>query len=52
VSSETIIFIGVIVYLAIMLLIGILASKRANTSSSEFIVAGRNMPIWLCSTTI
>ena len=51
-SSETIIFIGVIVYLAIMLLIGILASKRANTSSSEFIVAGRNMPIWLCSTTI
>lgn len=51
-SSETIIFIGVGFYLVIMLVIGILASKRAGKSSSAFIVAGRNMPIWLCSTTI
>lgn len=51
-SSETIIFIGVACYLVIMLVIGIYASKRAGASSSSFIVAGRNMPIWLCSTTI
>ena len=51
-SSETIIFIGVACYLVIMLVIGIYASKRAGASSSSFIVAGRNMPIWLCSTPI
>lgn len=51
-SSETIIFIGVGFYLVIMLCIGIAASKRAGKSSSAFIVAGRSMPIWLCSTTI
>lgn len=51
-SSETIIFVGVGGYLVIMLGIGIFASKRAGASSSAFIVAGRNMPIWLCSTTI
>lgn len=51
-STETIIFIGVACYLVMMLVIGVFAAKRASSSSSDFIVAGRNMPIWLCSTTI
>ena len=51
-SNETIIFIGVSIYLVIMLGIGIYASKRASISTSDFIVAGRRMPIWICSATI
>ncbi len=50
-SSETIIFIGVATYLAIMLCIGVLASKKAD-STANFIVAGRRMPIWIGSATI
>ncbi len=50
-STETIIFIGVAVYLAMMLVIGAYASKKANTAAN-FIVAGRRMPIWICSATI
>ena len=50
-STENIIFTGVIVYLVMMLVIGIYASKRAS-SAANFIVAGRRMPIWICSATI
>jgi len=50
-STETIIFIGVAIYLVIMLSIGAYATKRA-TSATNFIVAGRRMPIWICSATI
>jgi len=50
-STETIIFIGVGAYLAIMLYIGIRASKKAD-STENFIVAGRRMPIWIGSATI
>ncbi|MCZ6777415.1 MAG: hypothetical protein O7F16_00490, partial [Acidobacteria bacterium] len=50
-STETIIFIGVAVYLAMMLVIGAYASKKSNTAAN-FIVAGRRMPIWICSATI
>ena len=50
-STETVIFIGVGIYLLIMLSIGVYAAKRA-TSATNFIVAGRRMPIWICSTTI
>jgi SSS family solute:Na+ symporter len=51
VSTETIIFIGVGIYLVVMLSIGALAAKRAG-SVADFIVAGRRMPIWICSATI
>ncbi len=34
-----------------MLVIGALASKKAN-SAANFIVAGRRMPIWICSATL
>ena len=50
-STEAIIFTGVGIYLAIMLVIGIYASKRAN-STADFIVSGRRMPIWICSFTL
>ncbi len=50
-STETIIFIGVAIYMVIMLCIGILASKKAD-STENFIVAGRRMPIWIGSATI
>jgi len=50
-STETTIFIGVGIYLAIMLYIGVRASKKADTTEN-FIVAGRGMPIWIGSATI
>ncbi|MCZ6854661.1 MAG: sodium:solute symporter family protein [Gammaproteobacteria bacterium] len=50
-STETIIFIGVAVYLTMMLVVGAYASKKSNTTAN-FIVAGRRMPIWICSATI
>jgi len=50
-SSEAIIFTGVAIYLVIMLVIGILASKKAG-SAEDFIVAGRKMPLWIGSATI
>ncbi len=50
-STEATIFIGVAIYLAIMLYIGVRASKKADTTEN-FIVAGRGMPIWIGSATI
>jgi SSS family transporter len=50
-STETIIFIGVAVYLVIMLYIGIRAAKSTE-STEDFIVAGRKMPLWIGSATI
>ena len=50
-NTETIIFIGVGIYLLAMLFIGAYATKRA-TSATNFIVAGRRMPIWICSATL
>ena len=50
-STEAIIFIGVAVYLVMMLGIGVYASKKAD-SPENFIVAGRRMPIWIMSATI
>ncbi len=50
-STETIIFMGVAVYLAMMLGIGVYASRKAD-SPENFIVAGRRMPIWVLSATI
>ena len=50
-STETIIFIGVGLYLAVMLIIGIYASRKSG-STANFIVAGRRLPIWIGSATI
>jgi SSS family transporter len=50
-STENIIFIGVAIYLVMMIIIGAYASKKAG-SADNFIVAGRNMPLWICGATI
>lgn len=50
-STEAIIFTGVGIYLIMMLIIGIYASKQAG-SAADFIVSGRRMPIWICSVTL
>jgi SSS family transporter len=50
-STETIIFTGVGLYLVMMLAIGIYATKRTG-STANFIVAGRRMPIWILGATI
>jgi len=50
-STETIIFIGVGLYLAVMLIIGIYASQKSD-STANFIVAGRRLPVWIGSATI
>ena len=50
-TTETIIFLGVVAYMLIMLGVGYYASKRSH-SVTEFMVAGRGMPIWLCSMTV
>ena len=50
-STQTTIFIGVGVYIVIMIAVGIYAAKKTH-SASEFIVAGRSLPLWLLTTTI
>lgn len=50
-STETTVFIGVAIYIVVMLVVGVFASGRTNTIT-EFIVAGRGLPVWLCSATI
>lgn len=50
-STEAIIFTGVGIYLVVMLVIGIWASKHTG-STENFIVAGRRMPLWIASATL
>ena len=50
-TIETVIFLGVVAYMLIMLGVGYYASKRSH-SVTDFMVAGRGMPIWLCSMTV
>ena len=50
-SDQTIIFIGVAIYMVIMLGVGFYASKKSH-SVTDFMVAGRGLPIWLCSMTV
>ena len=50
-STQATIFTGVAIYLVMMLIIGIWASRRTG-STANFIVAGRRLPIWIGSATI
>lgn len=50
-NTGTAIFTGVAVYMLVMIAVGFYASRRTHTVA-EFVVAGRGMPVWLCSTTI
>jgi SSS family solute:Na+ symporter len=50
-SSQTVIFIGVAMYVVLMLAVGVWASKR-YTMTAEFMVAGRSMPMLLLTGSI
>jgi len=50
-TTETLILLGVGLYMTIMAVIGFVAS-RGSHSLTDFVVAGRNMPLWLCSVSI
>ena len=50
-SERALIFVGIGVYIVAMLAIAYFASRRTRTVS-DFIVAGRSMPLWLCTTTL
>ncbi len=50
-STQAIIFTGVVIYLVVMLIVGIFAAKQADTADN-FMVAGRRMPIWICAATL
>ena len=50
-STQSIILAGVGLYVLLMLLVGAYASRRTH-SLVEFAVAGRRLPLWLCTTTI
>ena len=50
-STQAMILCGVAVYMMAMLAVGYLASKRTR-SVAEFMVAGRGLPVWLCSITV
>ncbi len=50
-SDQLIVLSGVGVYVVGMLIVGALASRRVK-DSDDFIVAGRRLPLWLCSATL
>ena len=51
VDNQLIILSGVGVYLVVMLVIGVYAARRTG-SPEDFVVAGRALPLWLCSATV
>ncbi len=50
-TTENIIFTGVALYMLLMIGVGFYASKKTHTVT-EFMVAGRGLPVWLCSVTV
>jgi Na+/proline symporter len=50
-ANETVIFIGVSIYMLIMLGVGAYASKKTH-SLTEFMIAGRGMSLGVCSLTV
>jgi SSS family transporter len=50
-DTPTVILIGVAAYIALMIGIGIWSARKTH-SVAEFAVAGRNLPLWLCTATV
>lgn len=50
-SSQTIILTGVSTYLVLMLGVGLYAARKTQ-SFTDFVVAGRSMPLWLCGVSV
>ena len=50
-ATETLVLLGIGIYILFMLAVGAFAS-RSTHSITDFIVAGRNMSLWICSVSI
>ena len=50
-TSQTIILVGVCVYVLLMLAVGMFAARK-STSMQDFAVSGRNMSLTVCSVSI
>lgn len=50
-TSQTIFWIGIGIYLAAMLFIGFLCSRKVN-SMNDYLVAGRRLPLWMATATL
>ncbi len=50
-STETVIFIGVAIYIAMMAGVAVYASRKTH-SATEFVLAGRSLGLGLCTTTV
>ena len=50
-STQVVILIGVAIYVVVMIAIGVYASSKSHTVT-EFAVAGRSLPLWLCTATV
>ena len=50
-TPQATILIGVCLYVVLMLAVGVWASSRSHTLT-DFVVAGRDMPLWLCGISI
>ena len=50
-DTQTVILIGVAAYIVIMIGIGIWSARKTH-SVAEFAVAGRSLPLWLCTATV
>ena len=51
-SDQNIILTGVRVYLLVMISIGVISARRASVQATDFMLAGRKLPLWLCTATI
>lgn len=50
-NTQTVILIGVAAYIVVMIGIGVWAARKTH-SVTEFAVAGRSLPLWLCTATV
>lgn len=50
-NTQTVILTGIAVYIILMIGIGVWAARKTH-SVAEFAVAGRNLPLWLCTATV
>jgi SSS family transporter len=50
-NTQTIIIIGALAFVAVLFTVGFWASRSVRTNS-DFIVAGRRLPLWLCVFTV
>jgi SSS family solute:Na+ symporter len=50
-SQQTLILVGIGIYMAVMIAVSLYASRKSH-SLTDFVLAGRKMPLWLCSTSI